>query len=316
MKKIKIGISKCLLGEKVRYDGLHKHDRYITGTLGNFFEFTPICPEVECGLPVPREAMRLEGKDKDHPRLITRKTGKDITPMMLPWAKDRLDILEIENICGYIFKSKSPSSGMIGVKIYSKDGIPRWNGSGIFAGMLMERFPCLPVIDEVRLHDPNLRENFIEHVFVFARWQEMTSQPLSVKALQEFHARHKYLLMSHNQKNLTKLGQIAASSKGKVPHVLKQEYFLLLTETLRLRATTRKHVNVLMHLIGYFKKDLSPEEKHELLEIISNFQNNLVPLIVPLTLLKHYIIKYDKEYLKNQWYIEPHPLELILRNHV
>jgi uncharacterized protein YbgA (DUF1722 family)/uncharacterized protein YbbK (DUF523 family) len=316
MRKIKIGVSKCLLGDKVRYDGRHKLDQYITGTLGRFFEYTATCPEVECGLPVPREAIRLVGKDKDHLKLMTCKTGKDITPMMVEWANKRLDLLEKEDICGYIFKSKSPSCGMIGVKIYSEDGMPRWNGSGIFAGMLLARFPRLPVIDEGRLHAPILREAFIEHVFVYYRWQELNRQPLTAKRLQQFHAEHKYLLMSHNQKNLTELGRIAAGTAGKVNQKTREKYFQLLTETMRLHATTRKHVNVLMHLIGYFKKDITGDEKCEFLNVVDNFQQGLVPLIVPLTLLKHYMTKYKKTYLESQWYIEPHPLELMLRNHV
>ncbi len=316
MDKIKLGVSKCLLGEKVRYDGQHKHDRYITGTLEPFFEYIGICPEADCGLSIPREAMRLVGQDKDHPKLMTRNTGKDITPMMIQWAETRLAQLEKEQICGYIFKSKSPSSGMVGVKIYSEDGLPRWTGSGIFAGMLMKRFPSLPVIDEGRLHDPVLRENFIEHVLVYRRWQELNCRPLSARMLQEFHARHKYLLMSHNQRNLTALGRIAAASSGEVRSEDREKYFELLTETMRLHATISKNVNVLMHLIGYFKHDLSPEEKQEMLEVTDSYHNGLVPLIVPLTLLKHYIYKYKKQYLEQQWYIKPHPMELMLRNHV
>lgn len=316
MDKITVGVSKCLLGERVRYDGQHKHDRYITGTLGQFFEWVPICPEVECGLPIPREAMRLVGDDKDQPpKLMTRKTKKDITPMMVEWAEKRLDQLVNENICGYIFKSRSPSSGMTGVKIYGTDGMPKWTGPGIFAGMLQERMPNLPVIDEGRLHDPGLRGNFIEHVFVYHRWQELTAKGVTAKALQKFHADHKYLLMSRSPKSLTALGRLAAMPFGKDGSKIVNEYFELLTATMRLQATTKKHVNVLTHLAGYFKKELTSEEKQELLEVIDDFKNGLLPLLVPITLIRHYVRKYHKDYLDQQWYINPGTLELMSSNH-
>lgn len=317
MNKITVGVSQCLLGERVRYDGQHKHDRYITGTLGQFFDWVPICPEVECGLPIPREAMRLIGESKDQPpKLMTRKTKKDITPMMVEWAEQRLDQLVNENICGYIFKSRSPSSGMTGVKIYSADGMPKWTGPGIFAGMLQKRMPSLPVIDEGRLHDPGLRENFIEHVFVYHRWMKMNEETVTAKALQKFHADHKYLLMSRSPKNLTALGRLAATSFSKDGTKIVADYFELLTATMRLHATAKKHVNVLTHLVGYFKKDLTSEEKQELLEVLDDFKNGLLPLLVPITLIQHYVRKYHKDYLEQQWYIKPHPLELMSRNHV
>jgi uncharacterized protein YbbK (DUF523 family) len=172
MDRIKLGISSCLLGNNVRYDGGHQHDRYITDTLGRYVEWLPVCPEVECGLGIPREAMRLVG-DPENPRLMTIRTGVDHTDGMRTWVEKKLNELEKETLCGFIFKSKSPSSGIGGVKIYTSSGMPDREGTGLFGGAFMKHFPLLPVIDEGRLHDPLLRENFIERIFVYKRWQEL-----------------------------------------------------------------------------------------------------------------------------------------------
>ncbi len=316
MDKIRLGISACLLGERVRYDGQHKLDRYIVGTLGIFFDWVPICPEVGCGMSVPRESMRLV-KTAGGIRLMTGKSGKDMTPMMETWAKKRLDKLSGEGICGFIFKKDSPSSGMSRVKVYTEAGMPVGSASGIFAGMLMDKFPFLPVEEEGRLHDPVLRENFIERVFVYHRWKEMSAAGPSSRALSDFHAAHKYLIMAHSPKHLKELGRIAAGNTGGKSAVGKayEDYFMLLAEALRLTATSRKNTNVLMHLLGYFKKQLTADEKQELIEQINLYFSGLTPLVVPLTLINHYIRKYDQPYLKGQLYISPHPVELMLRNH-
>ncbi|MBS1127375.1 MAG: hypothetical protein H6Q93_1364, partial [Nitrospirae bacterium] len=194
MEKIKMGISRCLMGENVRYDGGHQHDRYLTDTLGNYFEYTPVCPEVEYGLPIPREAMRLVGTPASA-RLVTIKTGIDHTDGMLKWSNGRLNELANEDLCGFIFKSKSPSSGMAAVKVYGPSGMPVHKGVGIFAGAFMKGFPLLPVEEDGRLHDPLLRENFIERVFVYKRWQELEVRGKSMKNLIEFHTNHKLLVL-------------------------------------------------------------------------------------------------------------------------
>lgn len=315
MEKIKLGISSCLLGNPVRYDGQHKRDLYIVNTLGQFFDWVPICPEVDCGMPVPREAMRLV-KVGDEIKRMTHKTKKDMTPMMTSWTSKRLEKLAKENICGFIFKKNSPSSGMAKVKIYTEAGIPNYRGSGVFAGMLQTRFPLLPVEDEGRLHDLQLRENFLERVFIFHRWQQLLKKKQNNKNLSDFHARHKYLIMAHNPKHLKFLGQLAAGSKDQKIEKVYENYLATLMETLKLQATTKKNVNVLMHLMGYFKRNLTSDEKQELLEQIGLYGSNLVPIIVPVTLLNHYIRKYDQPYLKEQLYLHPHPVELMLRNHI
>jgi len=312
--KIAIGISACLLGEKVRYDGGHKHDRYITDTLGQFFNYVPVCPEVEYGLPVPREAMHLTD-GFENPGLVTVRTGIDHTEGMKSWAWKKLDELARQGLSGYIFKSKSPSCGMRGVKVHKGSGGPVHQGSGIFANAFTKRFPLIPAEDEGRLHDPGLRENFIERIFVFHRWREFTKKGGGAGGLVEFHGSHKLLIMAHSPKHLSALGRLVACAEGPRPR-LNDLYVETLMEGLRLIATSRKNTNVLHHIMGYFKKELGGGEKRELLEIIDHYQRGLIPLVVPVTLLSHYVSKYDKPYLKKQYYLNPHPVELMLRNHV
>lgn len=316
MEKIRIGVSSCLMGEKVRYDGQAKIDTFITGTLSQWFEFVPVCPEFELGLGVPREAMRLEG-DPESPRLVTNKTGVDLTDRMLEWSAKRVRELESENLCGFIFKSKSPSSGMERVKVYpAGGGMAQKTGRGLFAAAFMDRFPLLPVEEEGRLHDPGLRENFIERLFTLRRWREMLAAETGRGGLVEFHARHKYQLMAHSIPHYRGLGRIVADMKGRRLPELQTEYHAGLMAALRLRATVKKHVNVLQHMAGYFKKQLSGDEKQELQEVVEQYHSGFVPLIVPVTLINHFVRKYEEAYLAGQYYLHPHPIELQLRNHV
>jgi uncharacterized protein YbgA (DUF1722 family)/uncharacterized protein YbbK (DUF523 family) len=314
MDKIRIGISSCLLGLKVRYDGGHAHDRYITETLGRYFTWITVCPEVEYGLPVPREAMHLAGIPQS-PHIVTIRTGIDHTAGMLEWTDNTLSWLEHENLCGFIFKSKSPSSGITGVKIYSRDGVPVAQGAGIFGGAFMRRFPLIPVIDEGRLHDPVLRENFIERVFVYHRWKELKKQKMAIRDLIHFHTDHKLLIMSHSSKHLSALGKLVAGTKGSKDRDFFAQYIVQLMEGLKLISTVKKNTNVLFHAIGYFKKQISSDEKQELIDVIDNYHKGYVPLIVPIVLINHYVEKFHDPYLKRQYYLNPHPLELMLRNH-
>lgn len=312
-KKIRLGISSCLLGNKVRFDGGHKHDRYITGTLGRYFDFVPVCPEVECGLPIPRESMRLVG-DSDTPRLVTNKTGVDHTERMNAWAEKRVCELEQEDLCGFIFKSKSPSSGMERVKVYDTNGVPRLVGVGVFSRVFKRHFPLLAVEEEGRLHDLVLRENFIESVFVYRRWRDLLARATPDR-LVTFHTEHKMLLRAHSEKHYRELGRIAAQAGSLEPDSLFADYQEGLMAAMQLKPTTKKHANVLMHMMGYFKNQLSADEKQELLEVIDRFKNLYVPLIVPITLMNHYVRKYGDPYLRKQYYLNPHPTELKLRNH-
>lgn len=315
MEKIRLGISACLLGEPVRYDGGHKLDRFLRDTLGQYVEYVPVCPEVECGLAIPRESMHLQGKPET-PRLITTRTKRDVTDRMSAWSRQRIKELESENLCGFIFKSNSPSSGMERVKVFDEKGVPHKTGVGLFAGVFMKHFPLLPVEEEGRLHDPVLRENFIERIFVFKRWREMLEQGQKSSRLIEFHSRHKLLILSHSTKHTSRMGKLVARAKEIPSAELFNDYGRMLMEALRLRATIKKNTNVLQHLMGYFKKLLTSDEKLELLEVIDHYHKGHLPLIVPLTLLKHYVRKYDQPYLKVQYYLDPHPIELQLRNHV
>jgi len=312
--KIPLGISACLLGHNVRYDGGHQHDHYLSDTLGEFFDFIPVCPEVECGLPVPRESMRLVG-DLDAPRLVTTKTGIDHTETMGRWARGRLEELAAHGLGGFIFKSKSPSSGMERVKVWGADGIPKKRGVGIFAQAFMRRFPLLPVEEEGRLHDLDLRENFIESVFLCQRWRQLLSNNPSRGGLVDFHTCHKLLIMAHDEKIYRQLGRLVASSKDFSLDTLLADYEQQMMTAMRLKTTVKKHSNVLMHMMGYFKKVLAASEKQELVAIVEQYRHNLLPLIVPVTLINHYVHKYQEPYLARQYYLHPHPLELKLRNH-
>jgi uncharacterized protein YbgA (DUF1722 family)/uncharacterized protein YbbK (DUF523 family) len=317
MQKIRLGISACLLGQEVRFDGGHQLDHFITDTLGRYVEFVPVCPEVECGLGVPREAMRLVG-DPEAPRLMTVRTRIDHTERMVKWAKKRVQELEQEDLCGFIFKSKSPSSGMERVRVYneSAQGSPLIKGVGMFARIFMEHFSLLPVEDEGRLHDPVLRENFIERIFVFQRWRELLAAKTGLGGLVAFHTRHKLLILAHSTEHYRELGKLVAGVKELPTPTRYERYQSRLTEALRLKATPKKNSNVLHHLMGYFKKALTGEEKQELLEIIDNYRQGYVPLVVPVTLINHYVRKYHQPYLAEQFYLHPHPVELQLRNHV
>jgi uncharacterized protein YbgA (DUF1722 family)/uncharacterized protein YbbK (DUF523 family) len=313
-EKFKVGISSCLLGNEVRWNAGHKLDRYLTDTLGPFVEYVPVCPEVEAGFGIPRESMRLVG-DPENPRLVTFKSKTDRTAPMIRWAKKRVRELRHEDLCGFIFKSDSPSSGMIRVKVYNEKGMPQKKGVGLFARVFMDHFPLIPVEDDGRLHNPAIRENFVERIFTLKRWREHVAARFSLGKLVEFHTRNKLLILSHSQKHYRLMGKLVAEGKRVPKKALHDQYVHQLMEALALKTTRKKNSNVLQHLMGYFKKQLSSEEKQELLEIFDQYRRELVPLIVPVTLINHYVRKYDQPYLKQQTYLNPHPLELKLRTH-
>ena len=315
---LRLGVSACLLGHPVRYDGGHKHDRWITGELCKYVTFVPVCPEAEAGFGIPREAMRLVG-DPAEPKLVTIQTGRDMTPAMTEWAATRLEDLARQDLCGFIFKSRSPSSGMERVKVYPEKGGPAVNkGVGIFAAAFMKRFPLLPVEEDGRLNDARLRENFIERIFVLRRWRDTAkaiTDGAGVRELIAFQASHKLLLMAHSPDNARLMGKlVAAATRENLPATLAQYEALLLETTARL-GSVRKHVNVLQHMAGYFRKLISPDERQELAEVIEEYRQGLTPLIVPLTLVNHHVRKQGVAYLAGQAYLKPHPVELKLRNY-
>lgn len=312
--KIRIGVSACLLGQQVRFDGSHKHDHYLTDTLGEYLDFVPVCPEVEAGYPIPRETFRLVG-DPENPNLVTSRSNIDHTGRMITWAEKRVRELEKENLCGFIFKSGSPSSGLMRVKVYNPKGMAEKKGTGLFARAFIRHFPLLPVEEEGRLNDPKLREMFIEQIFTLKRWRETLSQGRNMKNLVGFHTRHKLLVLSHSPANARLMGKLVADGKKSPIQEVYMQYENLLIESLRMKSTVKKNMNVLEHILGYFKNLLSSDEKLEMLDIFDRYRSEFVPLIVPITLLNHYVRKFGEPYLKEQVYLNPHPVALKLRNH-
>ena len=312
---VRIGISRCLLGDGVRYDGGHKRDAFLTDVLGQFVEWVPVCPEVEAGLGTPREAMRLVDHDEG-PRLITIKHGTDHTDTMTRFSGRRVRELETLDLSGYVFKKDSPSCGIERVRLYNQHGMPTRNGVGLFARAFMERFPLIPVEEEGRLNDPVLRENFIERMFCYRRWRDLMDGRVTRGAVVVFHTAHKYLLLAHSQAHYQALGRLVAEAKRHAPAKLAHRYGVLFMAALAVKATVRKHVNVLHHLVGYFTAQLSTDEREELHDVIGDYHKGLTPLIVPLTLVRHYVRRFGIAYLQGQIYLNPHPKELMLRNHV
>jgi uncharacterized protein YbgA (DUF1722 family)/uncharacterized protein YbbK (DUF523 family) len=314
-RAIRIGISSCLLGQAVRFDGGHKRDPFLTETLGTFVEWVPVCPEMECGFGTPREPMRLVRVDNDV-RLITVRTAVDLTDRMTAFTRRRVEQLELEDLCGYVLKKDSPSCGMERVKIYGTRGVPERSGRGIFAAGLFERFPALPVEEEGRLSDPRLRENFVERVFAYSRLRGLFSGRWSLDALVAFHTAHKLILMAHSPEAYRELGRLVARARGIPRTDFERRYREMFMSALSVIATPRRHANVLQHMAGYFKSHLDAESKRELGAAITDYRRGLVPLIVPITLLRHHVRVHGIEYLEGQHYLAPHPKELMLRNHV
>jgi uncharacterized protein YbgA (DUF1722 family)/uncharacterized protein YbbK (DUF523 family) len=312
---LRLGISRCLLGEEVRFDGGHKKDAFLTEVLGRYVEWVPVCPEVEAGLGTPREAMRLVGDPQD-PRLLTIKSGRDHTAALQSMSGRRIPELQALDLSGYVFKKDSPSCGLARVRVYIKSEMPSRNAVGLFARAFLEHCPLIPVEEEGRLCDPALRENFIERVFSYRRYQDLLQAGVTRQAVVRFHTVHKYLLMAHSPRDYAVLGRLVGEAERYRPTDLAARYGGLFMKALAIKATVRKHANVLQHLAGYFKRQLTSVEKKELSEVIDDYRNGLTPLIVPLTLVKHYVLRYGVQYIHDQVYLHPHPKELMLRNHV
>ncbi len=311
--KIKIGISSCLLGEEVRFDGGHKKNSYITGVLTQHFTFVPFCPEVAAGLGTPREPIRLL-REGDDIKCVGVKTPEwDVTEQLEAVAKPKRDWQN--SLCGYILKKDSPSCGMERVKVYNK-GAPNRSGVGLYAQGLMSNFPHLPVEEEGRLEDPHLRENFIQRVYVYRRWLNLQEHGCTLGALQDFHASHKYIFMSHNQQKTRELGALMANHDGLDLDTLTQLYIADMMSLLKNIATRKNHVNTLQHIQGYLKTHMDNDDKEELSEIIADYHQGLLPLIVPITLLRHQFRKYPHEYIGHSFYMDPHPGEMMLLNHI
>jgi uncharacterized protein YbgA (DUF1722 family)/uncharacterized protein YbbK (DUF523 family) len=313
--KIRLGVSSCLLGERVRYDGGHKHDRFLSDVLGPYVEWVPVCPEVEMGLSVPRDTLRLVGSPSA-PRLVQEKTGDDLTARMHAYARERVATLAGLVLDGYVLKRASPSCGLFRVRVYRDNGVPAADGRGLFAAELISTLPTLPVEEEGRLGDPAIRENFIERVFAAARWREFVATRPRARDLVSYHAALKLAVLAHSPRHYARLGRIAAAAGRGFGRATLDAYDAVAMEALGVRATRGRHANVLQHMAGHLKRDLSADERAELVDVIGEYRRGLVPLVVPLTLIKHHVRRLGVTYLAAQVYVHPHPKELMLRNHV
>ena len=311
---IRVGVSACLLGDEVRWDGGHKRDRFVTDALGRFVEFVRVCPEVESGLTIPRPTLRLTGSPDD-PQLVFGSSGDDYTQTMLAFAERRVAALSKLDLCGFVLKSDSPSCGMERVKVYGKGGMSVRKGRGLFARVLMERLPLLPVEEDGRLNDARLRENFVERVFAYRRWRDFDAAAFSLRRLVEFHSAHKYLLLAHSPEHYAALGRLVARAKQLERGELRERYGREFALALAKPASRGRHFNVLQHMAGYFKERLDRASRDELHGVLADFRAGLIPMVVPMTLVAHHVRVLDVAYLAGQVYLAPHPKELMLRNH-
>jgi len=318
---IQIGISACLLGEKVRYDGGHKLQNYITDTLGKFFSFNSFCPEMAIGLGAPRETIRLIQKEEGIRCVGTKTEALDVTEKLLYSAQEQASWHN--DLCGYILKKGSPSCGMERVKLYGLNqndpNQPQMKGVGLYAKVLQKNFPYLPIEEEGRLGDACLRENFIKRVYAYRHWKDINQNVLTIGILTEFHAQYKYVLMSHDQARARALGKhlsnTALTTTASMAE-LSKTYLAEFMSILKVKASTQNHVNVLQHIQGYLKNEMDKDDKQELSETIDQYRQGYLPLIVPVTLLKHHFRRHPTPYIKNSKYLSPQPSELMLLNHI
>jgi uncharacterized protein YbgA (DUF1722 family)/uncharacterized protein YbbK (DUF523 family) len=312
---VRIGVSSCLLGQKVRFDGGHKRDAFLVDTFGEFVEWVPVCPELEVGMGLPREPIRLLRSGAGI-RLVGVKSATDHTDSMTRYSARRAEKLARENLDGYILKKDSPSCGMERVKVYDPNGSPARSGRGLFAEALIARFPLLPVEEEGRLSDPRLRDNFVERVFAFRRLRELWAGRWTIGGLVRFHTAHKLTLLAHSPATYKALGQLVAVAATRPRAEARAAYEEGFMRGMATMATPRRHANVLQHMLGYFREVLDDDSRAELAQSIADYQQGLLPLVVPITLFRHHVRRCGVSYLAGQTYLEPHPKELMLRNHV
>jgi len=311
-RPVRIGISSCLLGETVRFDGGHKRDAFLVDQLGRHVEFVAVCPEVEMGLGTPRPALRLvQGEGDGDVRLVMPKTGDDHTAAMTAYARERVEGLGACDLSGFILKRGSPSCGMERVRIYGEAGMPTRPGRGLFATALLERFPELPVEEEGRLNDATLRTHFLERVFAYRRLTAVFADPAwTVGDVVAFHTAHKLTLMAHAPGRAKELGRLVAGAAGRDRGGFAAEYRRAFMAALLHPASPGRHVNVLQHMVGYLKDDLDAAARADILGVIDDYRAGLVALVVPVTLIRHYIRRLGIDYLAGQTYLEPGPKEL------
>ena len=314
-RRVRLGISACLLGEPVRFDGANKRDRFLVDVLGPWVEWVAVCPEEEAGFGTPREAMRLV-QAGGHVRLETVRSRRDVTAPLTRAAAHRIEVLAAADLDGFVLKKDSPSCGQSRVKVYDAGRIPARTGRGVFAAMLLERLPLLPVEDEGRLNDPAIREHFVERVFAGRRLRDLLEQPLTTAALVRFHAAHKLMLLAHSPVHYAMLGRLVASARGTGLRRAAADYRAGFLEAMGARATRGRHANVLRHIAGYFRRVVEDNARREIAASIDDYERGLVPLVVPANLLAHYSRIHRMSYLCDQTYLDPYPRQLTLRNHV
>jgi uncharacterized protein YbgA (DUF1722 family)/uncharacterized protein YbbK (DUF523 family) len=313
---IRLGASACLLGERVRFDGGHKQDRFLLHTLGRHVQWVPVCPEVGIGLGTPRESIRLEGTASDV-RLVAPRSGAVLTESMRAWSRKQIEELAAADLHGYVLKKNSPSCGLYRVRVYATNGIPTKDGRGVFADELVKGLPLLPIEEEGRLNDPQLRENFIERVFAYRRLRTMLQDDPTPRGLVTFHTRHKFALLAHDTVRYRALGRLVADAGARPWSELSTEYAAAFMDCLEKLASRGRHVNVLQHIAGHLKDHIDAEDRAELADAFERYRGELLPLIVPLTLLRHHLRKHPiGDWAREQVYLNPYPAELMLRNHV
>lgn len=313
---LRLGVSSCLLGEEVRWNGGHKRDRHLLDLLGPHVEWFPLCPEVEIGLGTPRETIHLIGS-VDSPRLVGTKSKADHTEAMESWARSAMAQIDGWKLHGFVLKRASPSCGLFRVKVMNAKGMPEHKGQGVFARELAARFPLMPMEEEGRLCDSVLRENFVERLFVNQRWQALLDEDPTPRGLVRFHTRHKLSLLAHDPEIYRELGRLVADAGRAEWAELTRAYGERMFAGLIRPASRGRHRNVLHHLMGFVKDRLTAVDKAELLETIDDYAAGLAPLLVPVTLLKHHLRRGEApDWVHEQYYLEPYPKELMLRSHV
>ena len=312
--KAKIGVSSCLLGNAVRFNRGHCQDKFLTQELNHYFDYLAFCPEVEMGLPTPRPTLRIVLTEKGE-RLICPKTGEDHTETIQKFSAEKVKELATHQLSGIVLKSASPSCGVFRVKMYTEEGMPTHRSNGFFARAVKAAFPNMPIEEEGRLKDNAIRENFIYRVSAYKDWQESIKDH-KIHSLFQFHKRHKYRLMAHDQNVLRNLGRLLASHSEKDITQLISAYEKDFFAALSIAPSKGNHANALSHVMGYFSKKMNAKERESLVELIDNYRQDLIPIIVPMTRLRHYLEKFEDPYIQEQIYLYPHPAKLKLLNAV
>jgi len=313
MKKIPLGVSQCLLGEPVRFDGGHKRNAFLLEVLSKYVEFQPVCPEVAIGLGIPRKPIRLIVTDGQDRIRSVENPDLDVTDGLYREAEKAAE--QMPDICGYVFMQKSPSCGVFGLKRYGSNGYSiDSRGRGAYAKRFMELMPLIPVEEAGRLVDAGLRENFIARIFALHDWRENLQHEPTAKKIIDFYSRYKYQVMAHHVPSYFFIGKFLANLSARAIAETNNEFIRLLMTALGHLATRKGNANAMMHLRGYLKLHITSLEKQELSHLIESYAKGLVPLVVPLTLLKHHLMTLDNPYLKSQTFWSPYPEELGLRN--